>query len=125
MEQHHLDLVRSELEAIRDSLLKIWAIYMTWYTWFFGANLLVIGWLFTADHPPTAERTMLLSLAWIVFNTTGLISSLKMRSYTTAASRHAAQLVDVVNRSSALPFQLRPEMSSPRVWPDSLPYSMR
>lgn len=36
-------------KLVHDSYTKIWSIYMAWFTWFFGINLLALGWIITAD----------------------------------------------------------------------------
>jgi hypothetical protein len=32
-------------KLIQDSLLRIWAIFVQWFTWFFGAELLTLTWI--------------------------------------------------------------------------------
>lgn len=36
------------LKLLQDTYLKVWAIYITWFNWFFGANLLAFSWILTS-----------------------------------------------------------------------------
>jgi hypothetical protein len=73
--------------------LQAWQIYMTWYTWFFGANLIVLGWLFTQSAEPLQQRHVrLLCIGWIVFNVTGVASTIRLMMFSRRATRKGAQL---------------------------------
>ena len=41
--------VKSEFELIQDSYLRVWQIFMSWFTWFVNINLIALGWLLTAQ----------------------------------------------------------------------------
>jgi hypothetical protein len=80
-------VLENELKRIQVGVFDAWRIYRTWYTWFIGANLVVLGWMFTqgADSPKSREIA-LLSVAWIIFNFTGVVSSPRLRSFTMQAT---------------------------------------
>ena len=86
-------VVENELKRIQAGVFDAWCIYMTWYTWFFGANLIVLGWIFTQGMNPLKPRDVaLLSAAWMIFNLSGVISSLRLRSFTMQAIAQALEL---------------------------------
>jgi hypothetical protein len=93
MDQLQATVVENELKRIQTAVFDAWRIYMTWYTWFFGANLVVLGWIFTRETTPLGGRKVaILAVAWIAFNITGVISTWRLRSFTMRATTQAAKL---------------------------------
>ena len=93
MDQLQATVVENELKRIQTGVFDAWRIYMTWYTWFFGANLVVLGWIFTRETAPLESRNVaILAVAWIAFNITGVISTWRLRSFTMQATTQAAKL---------------------------------
>ena len=108
MNQLQATLVGDELNRIQTGVFDAWRIYMNWYTWFFGANLIVLGWIFTQGTKPLEPRSVaILAIAWIVFNITDVISTWRLRIYTMRATAQTAKL-------SALLATLVPERSELR-----------
>ena len=88
------NVFENELQRIQSGVFDAWRIYMTWYTWFFGANLIVLGWIFTKPGEPVQSFDFtVLALAWIVFNATGIVSTLRLRTFTMKSSANAFELV--------------------------------
>jgi hypothetical protein len=86
-------IIENELKRIQVAVFEAWKIYMTWYTWFFGANLLVLGWIFTRGTNPIKPRDIvLLAGAWIIFNIFGIVSSMRLRAFTLKAKDQGATL---------------------------------
>jgi hypothetical protein len=113
MPASELDGLRAEVSAIRGSLFEAWKIYMNWYTWFFGANLLVLGWLFTAAKPPSELNMRLIGGAWIFFNSIGTVTSLRIRTYTLEASAGINSLTSLLNQTSGWSFKVTSNLSFP------------
>ncbi len=40
-----------ELRLLQDSSLRVWQMYMNWFTWFVGASLLALSWVLTSQKP--------------------------------------------------------------------------
>ena len=74
MDDTQIKLIETITQQIRIGLIDVWKIYMSWFTWFFGANLLIIGWIFTSDKPMGPTKTVILAGAWLIFNATGLLT---------------------------------------------------
>jgi hypothetical protein len=93
MDQLQASVVENELKRIQTGVFDAWRLYMTWYTWFFGANLVVLGWIFTRGTAPLEPRNVaILAVAWILFNITGVVSTWRLRSLTMQATKQAAKL---------------------------------
>ncbi len=86
-------IIEAELQRIQNGVFDSWKIYMSWYTWFFGANLLVLGWIFTKNiGAKFNEAIVIFSAAWIFFNILGIISALRLQSYSQFAANEAQSL---------------------------------
>jgi len=89
----------NELSRLRESVMGAWTVYMSWYTWFFGANLIVLGWIFSStdvvecsDSKLNSQYMTILASAWMFFNLLGLASTFILRQHTMRMSG----LADVV-----------------------------
>jgi hypothetical protein len=86
-------IVENELKRLQLGLFETWRLYMSWYTWFFGANLIVLGWMLTRnDNAIDGIGAIILSSAWIIFNTTGFISTLRLRLHSITVTQKAESL---------------------------------
>jgi hypothetical protein len=47
-----------ELKLLQDSYLRVLAIYITWYTWFFGLNIIAFSWIMTSKELRTEYLRM-------------------------------------------------------------------
>lgn len=113
MTEKEIEALRSELAAIRTGLFEAWKIYMSWYTWFFGANLFVLGWFFTGNKSPGGANIIILAIAWCFFNILGTATSLKLREYTLEASSETKQLAETFNNSVEWAFHIKATASFP------------
>ena len=43
--QTALTILQAELTRLRDATMEAWRGYLTWFTWFYGTQTLVLGWL--------------------------------------------------------------------------------
>jgi hypothetical protein len=43
-----MDQPFDELKLLQDSYFRTWTIYVNWYTWFFGWNILAFSWIMTS-----------------------------------------------------------------------------
>ena len=97
MDPTEAQIIENELGRIQKGIFDSWNVFMSWYTWFFGANLLVLGWIFTKGITSTGKQEIiLLSLAWIFFNILGIVTSLRLWSYSREASDEAKRLAHCI-----------------------------
>ncbi len=47
-----------ELKLLQDTFMKIWNMYVSWFTWSLGANLLAISWIISSKSEPRPELIM-------------------------------------------------------------------
>jgi len=98
------DTIWREIILVNEGVYKIWDMYVTFYTWFFGANLLALSWMFSIAEAPafTANKGMICGI-WVVMNlfTTATTLMLSYHSYRMnkrindlLASRGSASLVE-------------------------------
>jgi hypothetical protein len=95
----------AELKRLRDTVFESWKVYMSWYTWFFGANLLVLGWILTRKaDAPSATNVRILALTWIVFNLLGTVGTFQVRTFTETMSTRADLVCRLINeRTGSMP----------------------
>lgn len=108
-----VDAVERELSRMQNGLFDSWKVYMTWYTWFFGANLIVLGWLFSSNIKISADRSLFLSGAWFVANLTGAIATWRLMRFTEECKSKARELVTVITKSAPGELAFDPEFSFP------------
>ena len=114
MDQSHIPVIEGELRRLRDGLFDAWKVYMSWYTWFFGANLIVLGWIFTQSPEPEPKNMKILAASWALFNLTGFIASLRVRSYTLWAKDRAEELCEKLKKEvQALQVSVEPTSGFP------------
>lgn len=93
MDESEIQIIENELQRIQKGVFESWRIYMSWYTWFFGANLIVLGWIFTKEvKADLAAAITVFSAAWIIFNIMGIVSAIRLQSYTRVAAKEALHL---------------------------------
>jgi hypothetical protein len=54
------------IKLMQDSYLKLWAIYVTWFNWFFGSNLLAFSWFITSGNDKLALQYMPFFMFFII-----------------------------------------------------------
>jgi hypothetical protein len=88
-----------ELDRIHTSVADAWRIYMTWFTFFFTANLVVMSWVLTRTSEIAQSGSVwLLCLFWIVFNTTGAVSSIGLAKYSHASSNRMKTILEILKQ---------------------------
>jgi hypothetical protein len=105
-------ILEKELQRLRDGAYEVWRTYTSWYTWFFGANLIVLGWVLTSKAgmmDPTNIR--LLAGMWIAFDLSAFISTLRLREFCVKSTRQADTICHALNERLA-PLKLGVEVSS-------------
>jgi hypothetical protein len=50
-ETFSITAIPQEVSILVDTHMKVWAIYVNWFTWFFGMNLLALSWIVTSPSP--------------------------------------------------------------------------
>jgi len=38
-----------EVKLLQDTYMKMWAMFMSWFTWFYNINLLALSWVLTSN----------------------------------------------------------------------------
>ncbi len=111
-DKEEIDYLLKDLDLTHTSIVDTWKVYMTWYTFFFTSNLIVMSWVFTGKELRT-DHLWLLCLFWIVLNISGAISSFMLAKYSTnMASRmnrilcHLSSSSFSADKSSPFPVQL-------------------
>jgi hypothetical protein len=98
MRQESMVVLDAELKRLRDGAFEAWKIYMAWYTWFFGANLIVLGWVLTKDfNSATSLNTRVLAAVWIIFNAAGVVSTLRLRAFTRDVTSRTDDICQKIN----------------------------
>ena len=81
----------NELKSLQDSLLKIWQMYVAWFTWSLGLNLLAISYITTREtiRPDfITGLSLIMALALLLSVGAGLV----MRQYHLATLARAERL---------------------------------
>ena len=113
----YLTVIENELKRLQIGVTETWKIYMAWYTWFFGANLIVLGWIFTQPITSSAVRdpksVAMLAISWIFFNGLGIANSLRVRKYTMDVSQQTQKLSRSITESSPVDLELDSNLGFP------------
>ena len=72
--------------------MKIWNMYINWFTWSLGANLLAISWIITSDD---IRPELITGLGLIMMFALGIsiVGSIKAQAYFAAVERKGAVLL--------------------------------
>ncbi|RXH14857.1 hypothetical protein [Bradyrhizobium guangzhouense] len=86
-----IDYDVEEAKLIQRGYLKIWEMFVHWFTWFFGADLLSMSWVLTSR---TIHGRPLFAIAatWVACTCIGIVLCLKMRSFTNTAMKRLEAL---------------------------------
>lgn len=85
--------MRDEISLMQDTFLKVWQMYMNWYTWFIGLNIFAFGWMLSQKDPnKNTVYTIALAFIMIIFISAGLCASWSMRNYTRFVQEQARNL---------------------------------
>jgi hypothetical protein len=69
-----------ELCVLQSTLASQWQAYVTWYTWFFGINLLALSWIFS-NQTRAGWGIFSLSALMVFCNFIGIGAAVTMRAY--------------------------------------------
>jgi hypothetical protein len=112
MNDSSADRVVGELSRTADGLYKVWRIYMMWYTWFFGANLLAMTWVFTRGSD-TGDAPWLLCAAWLFFNLLAIAVACGILYHTSTAGARANSILRTLSETSRSTAQLEVSFAFP------------
>ena len=74
------EAVWKAIALLNEGVYKIWGLYITWYTWFFGSNLIVLSWIFLnqGNSPSFDENKASVCAIWVVMNFLGTTTSVML-----------------------------------------------
>ena len=75
-----------EFKIVQDVYVKMWQMYLNWFTWFYGVNLLAMSWVFTSEKMNKALVAGL-ALLMIFCLIMGVLLSFIMYSYSESARK--------------------------------------
>lgn len=76
----------NELRIIQDTYTKIWQIYMSWYTWFLGFNLLAMSWIISSNTV-RGDLAIALAILMVFFLFLGVTTSIIMGWYSNKVTK--------------------------------------
>ena len=84
----------AEIKILQDAWIKIWQMYMTWFTWHFGINVVGLGWALSRDLKSNDLRLQAGTgaLLMVFFATLTIFVALKMRGFHIATAERARSL---------------------------------
>jgi hypothetical protein len=95
--QAALTILQAELTRLRDSTMEAWRGYLTWFTWFFGTQTLVVGWIMTRkEELPSGTNMIALTAATAALNTIAILASLNLRSFAAVQIKRADAICRVM-----------------------------
>ena len=78
-----------EIKLLQDSFLRTWAIYITWYTWFFG-TVVAYTLLLTQDHTKIQRHLLIAFVIFMeLFMVMGFFAAHGMHRWACLITRHA------------------------------------
>jgi hypothetical protein len=95
--QEAFAILQAELTRLRDATLEAWRGYLTWFTWFFGTQTLVLGWIMTKKQElPSGTNMIVLTGATAVLNLVAILAALKIRSFAASQIKRADVICGVM-----------------------------
>ena len=70
-----------ELKLLQDTAMKIWSMYVNWFTWSLGANLLAISWIIASKTDPKPELIVGLGIVMSIALALSLIGCFRARRF--------------------------------------------
>lgn len=68
---------------------------MSWFTWFFGANVILMGWMVLGNKPMEPTVVWALCLAWLFYNLSGAVAGMFVVWYILRVGRLVRQQGDL------------------------------
>ena len=77
-----LELLKSQIQELNEYFRFTWTVYLSWYTFFVGLNLVALTFFHQIEKSP---NRLFVAFAFLVFNLLGVITALWLYAYTKAA----------------------------------------
>jgi hypothetical protein len=87
-------LLQAELMRLRDSSQNVWHSYMTWFTWFYTTQLVVLGLVVTkpSELKNATNLVILAAVALMMLNLFGVFQALRQFTFNRAQRRRAGRI---------------------------------
>lgn len=82
-----------EIRLIQEGCLKIWSIYQSWFTWFFGAELVSMALLFEKEVKSDLFSFTAIGVLWVACSALGLIATQHVLEYSLGCLERIAALL--------------------------------
>jgi hypothetical protein len=86
-----------EIKVLQDTCLKVWNLYINWFTWSLGANLLAISWIATSKTKPNSVFVGGLGLVMMFSLILCVVGSVFVGRYFKAVAAQATMLANDAN----------------------------
>src|SRR5947209_20268404 len=86
-----------EIKVLQDTCLKVWNLYINWFTWSLGANLLAISWIATSKTKPNSVFVGGLALVMMFSLILCVVGSVFVGRYFNAVSAPVTILASVAH----------------------------
>ena|SRR5438270_10817016 len=86
-----------EIKVLQDTCLKVWNLYINWFTWSLGANLLAISWIATSKTKPNSVFVGGLGLVMMFSLILCVVGSVFVGRYFKAVAAQATMLANEAN----------------------------
>lgn len=88
-----------EIRLVQETCIKIWQTYFQYYVWFFGANLISVGWVLTSKEPLKGQPVIMLSLVWIAVSIIVSPAPLIIGRYSKSAREQCLGLISEMDQT--------------------------
>jgi hypothetical protein len=93
------DWALEELKLLQDSMLRIWQIYINWYTWFVGTSVVALSWMIARPEETSKSGLVepvaaFLSFACVLGAVAGVAIGLHRRQTRKRATALSAKIVE-------------------------------
>ncbi len=92
-----LDYDLEDAKLIQTGFMKVWEIFMHFFTWFFGASLLTMSWVVTGTHVHGGPLVAL-GLTWLAGAVLGMLACYLVGKYTRLTQARLRELFESHNR---------------------------
>lgn len=94
----NIAVVMAERGRTLDLLTEMWKLFMSWYTFFFTANLVSLGWALTSESIKSSS-IVALSIFWCIINVSGTISCMVARKRTVSVREQILSMEATLNEA--------------------------
>ena len=97
-----LTLLQAELARLQETSTETSRRHNTWFTWFYGTQILLLGWFVTKkDADATVVDIRVLAAALIIVNILFVISTLHIRAFDARQARKAATICRAIEQRAS------------------------